>query len=81
VSVDRLLTAREVGERLAVGERYVWWLAREGALPRVEIGKYVRFHESDIAAFIKARTTRPTSGSPVAHGPTATVTRRRFRTR
>jgi excisionase family DNA binding protein len=82
MSSERLLTAREVGEQLAVSERYVWRLARDGGLPRVEIGKYVRFREDDVAAFIEVRTTRTTRpGAVLLDLRTTTKANRRPRRR
>lgn len=40
---DRLLTASEVAELLAVSERWVRDHAREGDIPSVQLGRYVRF--------------------------------------
>ena len=54
-STGRLLTAREVGERLGYTERYVWRLGREGVLPRIKVPgrKYVRFAEEDVERFVR----------------------------
>lgn len=64
MSADRLLTAEQVAERLSVSERYVWRLGREGELPRVQVGKYVRFDPADITAFIAGRKEQGRVGSP-----------------
>jgi excisionase family DNA binding protein len=50
-----LLTAEQVAAILSVSERYVWRLGRDGELPRVQLGKYVRFDPADVEAFIEAR--------------------------
>jgi excisionase family DNA binding protein len=39
----RLLTADELGERWQVRPQHVYTLARDGDLPHVRIGRYVRF--------------------------------------
>ena len=49
---ERLLTPAQVAEALAVGTGRVYQLARVGALPKVAIGRQVRFRQSDIEAFI-----------------------------
>jgi excisionase family DNA binding protein len=82
---DRLLTAREVGERLSVSERYVWRLAREDKLPSIHIGKYIRFDPADVAAFVEASRSSGTRRSPVVlvteappRTASASIRRRRF---
>jgi excisionase family DNA binding protein len=40
---DRLLTACEVAERLSVPESWVRQESREGRMPHVRLGRYVRF--------------------------------------
>lgn len=48
----RLLTAPEVAELLAVPERWVRDHARDGLLPHVKLGRYVRFDRDDILAWV-----------------------------
>jgi excisionase family DNA binding protein len=43
VTVERLLTAKEVGERLSVPETWVRQESREGRMPCLRLGRYVRF--------------------------------------
>ncbi len=45
---DRLLTVAEVGQILSLSIFTVYGLASEGRLPRVKIGRCVRFRYSDI---------------------------------
>jgi excisionase family DNA binding protein len=45
---DRLLTPEQVAERWSVGKSQVWRLAREGHLPSVHVGRYVRFRLADL---------------------------------
>lgn len=52
---DRLLNPREVATRLGIGARKVWTLTNTGELRCVRIGRSVRYHPDDIAAFIEAR--------------------------
>jgi len=56
----RLLSARQVAERLSISERSVWRLAAAGRLPEpVRLtGKLVRWRSGDIEACIEAMSTR-----------------------
>jgi excisionase family DNA binding protein len=45
---DRLLTAEELAERLAVPRTWILESARSGAIPHVRLGRYVRFDEDDV---------------------------------
>lgn len=49
---QRLMTAQEVAELLAVPRSWVYHAAREGIIPSVEAGRYRRFRRSDVDAFI-----------------------------
>ena len=50
---DRLLTDREVAERLGVAKATVWRHAAAGLLPQpVKLGRSTRWPESDIATAI-----------------------------
>ena len=52
---DRLLTVQEVAERLSVPVSWVYERTRFDALPgMVRMGKYVRFSERGIEAFVAA---------------------------
>jgi excisionase family DNA binding protein len=44
----RLLTADELGQRWQVRAQHVYALARDGDLPHVRIGRYVRFRLESI---------------------------------
>lgn len=74
---DRLLTAEQVAGILGVSVRYAWRLGREGHLGVVKVGKYRRYPESGVLAFIERGRERPveipTPIRAVDHG------RRRFR--
>jgi excisionase family DNA binding protein len=50
--VDRLLTAQEIAERLGVNTQWVWAQARAGRIPHVRLGRYRRFRESAVEAWI-----------------------------
>ncbi|MGH2973383.1 MAG: helix-turn-helix domain-containing protein [Solirubrobacterales bacterium] len=62
---EELIDAPEVARRLGLqrpdetGKRYVWRLAREGLLPSIVIGKYVKFDPRDVDAFIEERKRGP----------------------
>ena len=50
--MDRLLTAQEVAERLGVNTQWVWVQARAGRIPHVRLGRYRRFRESAVEAWV-----------------------------
>lgn len=52
---DKLLTAREAAQQLAIGLRKLWQLTNTGELRCVRIGRSVRYDPRDVAAFIDAR--------------------------
>jgi excisionase family DNA binding protein len=47
----RLLTPEQLAERFGVLKSQVYRLAREGDLPCVRIGRYVRFRLEDVEQF------------------------------
>ena len=51
---NRLLTPDEVAERWGVPKSQVYRLAREGRVPAVWIGRYVRFAPREVEAFEQA---------------------------
>jgi excisionase family DNA binding protein len=62
--MDRLLTAQEIAERLGVNPQWVWTKARTGEIPHVRLGRYRRFRESTIEAWLgelEAGSTAPPS--------------------
>ena len=60
---DRLLTAVEVAELLAVPVSWVRESTRSGAIPCVELGRYRRYREAAVLAWVE-ECSRP--GRPVA---------------
>jgi excisionase family DNA binding protein len=50
---DRLLTAAEVAEWLAVPVSWVRESTRSGAIPHVQLGRYPRYREADVARWIE----------------------------
>ena len=60
---DRLLTADEVAELLAVPVSWVRESTRTGAMPCVELGRYRRYRASEVEKWLE-ECSRP--GRPVA---------------
>lgn len=50
---DRLLTVQQVAECLGLKEGYIMELARRGEFPSVRMGKYVRFRQSSVWAWVR----------------------------
>ena len=55
---DRLLTAAEVAERLAVPVSWVRESTRSGAIPVVELGRYRRYRLAEVEAWLE-QCSRP----------------------
>lgn len=51
---DRLLTADEVAEILAVNVSWVREATRDGRLPHITLGRYRRYRAPEIEAFLEA---------------------------
>ena len=49
---DRLLTAAEVGDFLAVKESWVREATRDGRLPHLRLGRYRRYRLADIERWL-----------------------------
>lgn len=60
---DRLLTAEDVADRLAVPVSWVRESTRSGAMPVVRLGRYCRYDEADVLAWLD-RCKQP--GRPIA---------------
>jgi excisionase family DNA binding protein len=54
---ERLLTAAEVAELLAVPESWVREHTRDGSLPRVQLGRYVRYHREAVLTWLESTDT------------------------
>jgi excisionase family DNA binding protein len=52
---EKLLTIREVAERLGVCRATVYAMVERGALPAVRIGSAVRVHPADLQALVARR--------------------------
>jgi excisionase family DNA binding protein len=55
VGDERLLTAGEVAELLAVNESWVREQTRQGRIPHIPLGRYTRYRRSAIRAWIAAQ--------------------------
>jgi len=53
VSLEPLLTYRQVAELLGVTDRTVWELVRKGELKKVQVGRSVRVDPVDLRQFIE----------------------------
>ena len=51
--MTRLLTVDEVAERLGMTKDWVWAQARAGRIPHVRLGRYRRFREEAIDAWLR----------------------------
>ena len=51
--MERVLTADEVAERLGMKTEWVWAQARAGQIPHVRLGRYRRFRESAVEAWLR----------------------------
>jgi excisionase family DNA binding protein len=50
---DRLLSAAEVAELLSVPESWVRERSREGDLPCLRLGRYVRYERAEVLAWLE----------------------------
>lgn len=55
-TIEHLLDADQVAERLGVKPRFVRRLVEERRIPFCKLGKFVRFRPSDIDAWVEACT-------------------------
>jgi excisionase family DNA binding protein len=55
VSSERLLTAEEIAGMLGVPVSWVRVRSREGTIPHLRLGRYVRFREEDVRAWLDAQ--------------------------
>ena len=67
---DRLLTTREVADRLGLAPETVLRWARRGKLPAVYLSsRAIRFREDDLDAWLAAQTNRAHTGPTSAPAP------------
>ncbi len=60
---ERLLTAAELAELLAVPESWVREATRAGRLPHLALGRYRRYSRPAIAAWLEEQQAGPSSGA------------------
>jgi len=60
--MTRLLTAEEVAERLGVTKEWVWAHARACHIPHVQLGRYRRFREDALEAWVRELEGREQRG-------------------
>lgn len=53
--MTQLRTAQQIAEQLQVPATFVYRLAREGAIPVVQLGRYKRFDQVAIDQWIESR--------------------------
>ena len=68
---DRLLTAKEVAQLLAVPESWVREATRAGRIPHLRLGRYRRYQPAAIEAWLaeNRRDPRAVSGRDLPSGP------------
>ena len=50
--MDKLLTVKDLQDRLRISRSMAWKLVYSGEIPHVKIGRCVRVRESDVLAFV-----------------------------
>jgi excisionase family DNA binding protein len=63
--MSELLTIEEMANRLKVQKSWLYQFTRlkdEGAIPHLKVGKYLRFEEAKVLAWIYARNKDAASG-------------------
>jgi excisionase family DNA binding protein len=65
---ERLLTAGEVAELLAVPESWVREATREGRLPYLALGRYRRYSREQIEAWLSGQRGGPGTGRITGRG-------------
>jgi len=56
---ERLLTAGEVADMLAVPVSWVREASRDGRLPHLQLGRYRRYQHTDIQAWLEEQKNGP----------------------
>ena len=50
---QNLLTVKDVADLLSVKKSYIYELSRKDRIPRIKIGKYVRFDLDEVLAWVR----------------------------
>jgi excisionase family DNA binding protein len=69
---DFLLTPRETAKRLAISERHLFQLTRDGELPCVRVGKCVRYNVETIRKWIRDAESKGSPERTAKDAPTQT---------
>lgn len=68
---DRLLTAAEVADLLAVPESWVREHTRRGNLPHLQLGRYVRYRRTAVVAWVANQETPRNNSRAIAGTPSS----------
>jgi excisionase family DNA binding protein len=60
-----LLTPEQTSHALGISERMLWDLTNQGEIPRVKIGRLVRYRARDLEAWAARQSTGNSGGTPV----------------
>jgi len=66
---DRLLNAAEVAELLAVPESWVREHTRNGSMPRIQLGRYIRYRREAVLGWIDSLETSGARTSGMSRRP------------
>jgi excisionase family DNA binding protein len=55
----RLLTTKELMEKLKVKRNTIYQLRKEASLPTIKLGRTIRFDENEVDIWLKRRQTQP----------------------
>jgi excisionase family DNA binding protein len=70
-----LVTSKEAAKALAISERSLWQFAADGQLPRVRMGRSVRFDIRDLKAFVDGQKERASVNAAQGTGELAQTDR------
>lgn len=59
-ALPAVLTAQQLGEALQIPAATIYDLGQQGKLPRVKLGRLVRFKKSDVLDFLARSSSVPT---------------------
>ncbi len=54
--LEELLTPEQLGERLKVGQPWIYRQTRERKIPFMKAGRYLRFRWSEVEAWLREQT-------------------------
>jgi excisionase family DNA binding protein len=61
MTIDHLITIDELAEELKVPKSWIYSRTREtgpGSIPRIKVGKYLRFTKADVMDWLKVKNKR-----------------------